>query len=107
MYDQLNPQEKIEYLDRLYDRLLEHRYRYYILSHPVIEDWLYDHVEKYYNELAASNNVRQMDMVDFDVKDPRAQAAALRVNSGKDYYSIWEAEMKPVWNKLGLPRYRE
>jgi len=90
-----------EYLTNLYNRLLEHRYRYYILCEPALSDAEYDYLEKFYNDEANKACVKQMDMVDFDINDPLAIEAAKRVDSKTDYYSLWLAEMKPVWDKLG------
>jgi NAD-dependent DNA ligase len=94
-----------QYLNDLYDRLLENRYQYYVLADPVLEDWLYDWIERYYNDLALKHGSKIMDMVDFDLKCPRAQAAAKRVDAKQDHHSLWELSMKPVWDKLGRHKY--
>ena len=100
----MTPEEKLEYLDKLYDRLLEHRYRYYILHDPILEDWVYDWMEKYYNRMAEESDAKIMKMVDFDSNDPLAIAAKNRVDSETDNYSLWEKEMKPIWDRLGKTR---
>ena len=97
-------QVDLYYLNNLYDRLLEHRYRYYVLNDPVLADWEYDWMEKYYNGLAEIHGGRIMKMVDFDPNDPLAIAAGERVKSGTDGYSTWEKSMKEVWDRLGKSR---
>ncbi len=49
-------------------KLLEHKYRYYILSKPIISDYDYDMLEKEYEQLAIQLNEPPTvtDMVDFD-----------------------------------------
>lgn len=107
MYGLNTEEEIIEYLDKLYNRLLEHRYRYYVLHDPALEDSIYDWMEKYYNKLAGENGAKIMDMIDFDSNDPLAIAAGERVKNVKDCYGLWECEMKLVWKKLGYPRYEK
>lgn len=102
----LTPEEIPQYLDQLYNRLLEHRYRYYILADPVLDDWLYDWIEKHYNAMANETGVKPMDMVDFDIDSPGAKEAAHRVDNNQDYHSLWVAEMQPVWERLGRPHYK-
>jgi hypothetical protein len=87
--------------------LLEHRYRYYVLAQPVVEDWHYDYLEKEYNRMAEAAGVKLMEMVDFDPEDPLAIEAKNRVDSKTDYYSLWEKDMIPVWEKLGKSRKQE
>ncbi len=98
---QLTPEENLEYLDQFYGRLLEHRYRYYILDHPVLNDFEYDWLEREYNRLASEAGLKLMEMVDFNSNDPLAIEAKKRVDSGTDYHSLWKKEMAPVWAKLG------
>jgi len=100
----LTIEEVPEYLERLYGRLLENRYRYYILDAAVLDDWVYDELEKTYNELVAEYGGKPMDMVDFDLEDELAIAAKNRVDAGEDCHSLWEKEMQPVWDKLGKSR---
>jgi hypothetical protein len=100
----MTPEEKIEYLNKVYNRLLEHRYHYYVLHDPILEDWLYDWMEKYYNKMAEEVGGKIMKMVDFDPNDATAILAKERVDSSTDDYSIWEKEMKPVWDRLGKTR---
>lgn len=97
-------EEHLNYLNRLYGRLLEHRYRYYVLHEPVLDDFLYDYIEKEYNRLAAEAGIKLMEMVDFNPNDLLAIEAKNRVDAGTDYHSLWEKEMVPVWEKLGRPR---
>lgn len=103
MFYDLPEEEMVLYLEQLYNRLLEHRYRYYVLDHPVIDDHEYDYIERYYNFLAQEHNVKQMEMVDFNPNDLLAIEAKNRVDSETDFYSIWHKSMVPVWDKLGLP----
>jgi hypothetical protein len=97
-------EERLIYLDQLYGRLLEHRYRYYVLDAPVLEDWLYDLVEKEYDSIAKGAGVKLMEMVDFDPSDGLAIEAKTRVDNGTDSYSVWENSMLPIWAKIGRSR---
>ena len=45
-------QEKREHLDSLTKNILRYRYAYYVLDDPLISDWEYDHLERYYEKLA-------------------------------------------------------
>lgn len=94
-------QEHIQYLNGLYNRLLEHRYRYYGLDAPVISDHEYDYIEKEYNRMAQEAGVKIMEMVDFDSNDPLAIEAKKRVDSSTDSYSLWEKSMKSIWDRIG------
>jgi NAD-dependent DNA ligase len=107
MYGLTSKEEIQEYLVKLYNRLLEHRYRYYVLHDPALEDSVYDWMEKYYNNLAQEHGMMLMDMVDFDFNHPLALQAGKRVDNRQDSYSLWEDDMKPVWKKLGYPRYEK
>lgn len=98
---ELTPEENLQYLNDFYNRLLEHRYRYYILDNPVLNDFEYDWLEREYNKLASQAGVKLMEMVDFNLNDPLAIEAGNRVEAGTDYHSLWEKEMEPVWTKLG------
>lgn len=100
----MTSEEQIKYLEELYNRLLEHRYRYYILFDPVIGDWEHDWIEKEYNRMAQEAGIKLMEMVDFNYNDPLAIKAKNRVDNKTDYYSLWEKEMLPVWEKLGRSR---
>ncbi len=99
----MTPEERLEYLDKVYNRLLEHRYRYEILHDPILGDSEYDWMEKYYNKMAEEAGAKIMKMVGYDLKDPLAIAAKERVDSGIDSYSLWEKEMQPVWDRIGKP----
>lgn len=103
----LTPQENIQYLERVYQRLLEHRYRYYVLNEAAISDFEHDWIEKYYNEQATVAGLRQMEMVDFDFKDIEAVQAGKRVDAGLDGHSLWLATMFPVWKVIGIPRSKK
>lgn len=102
---ELTQEEKVSYFVSLGERLLEHRYRYYGLDSPVIEDYEYDYIERYYESTAMALGLEPTasNMVDFDLKRADAQAAKARVDSCTDHYSLWLAEMKPVWEQLGPP----
>jgi len=101
MIDDLTPEEMTAYLELYYGRLLEHRY--YVLAAPVLEDSMYDYIERDYNALAEKHGGKIMDMVDFDPEDGLAQSAKIRVDSNLDSYSLWEKEMEPVRKRLGKP----
>ena len=103
----LSNEEQLDYLDKLYNRLLEHRYRYYVLDAAVLEDFVYDFIEREYNRLALESGVKQMEMVDFDFKDLLAIEAKNRVDTETDYHSLWLKSMRPVWEKLGLPAKKQ
>ncbi len=103
----MSTNEHISYLERVYNRLLEHRYRYYVLDSPVLEDFEYDYIEKECNRMAQEAGVKLMEMVDFDPKDQLAVEAQNRVNNGTDYYSLWVEEMTPIWNRIGKPKKRK
>lgn len=106
--EKLSSEEQIEYLEKFYNRLLEHRYRYYILDAPVLEDWIYDYLEKEYNKMASEAGIKLMEMVDFDAKNILALEAKDRVDNNMDSHSLWEKEMLPIWEKLGRPKkYKE
>lgn len=100
----MSPEEQSLYLDLLYNRLLEHRYRYEVLHDPILEDWEYCWMERYHNELAETAGSKIMKMVGWDPNDPLALAAKERVDSGQDSHSLWEKGMKEVWDRLGKTR---
>lgn len=95
-YSILTNSEKLEYLERLGERLLEHRYRYYIKCDPVIADFLYDYLERYYEAVALDLGVDPIAsvMVDFDLKREDAQAAMYRVDTGTDNHSLWLSSIR-------------
>jgi hypothetical protein len=86
--------------------ILEHRYRYYRLDEPVLEDSMYDLLERDYlaNVAVHGDPVGLADMVDFP-DSPECLAAAERVNSRTDCWGAWFKEMLPVWDRLGPPKY--
>lgn len=92
----------------LQDRILEHRYRYYRLDHPVISDMEYDFLEKLYESECKKANVESIlkeHGVDFKDDHPEFIAAKERVETRTDEFSLWELQMKPIWDKIGYPRY--
>lgn len=93
------------YFKNLGDRILENRYRYYVLDKPVLTDWVYDGLEYWYSELASIIKVKPKicDMVGFDYDFVGAKQAAQRVDDEDDYHSSWLKEMEPVWERLGKP----
>jgi hypothetical protein len=66
-------------------QILEHKYRYYILSKPIVNDYQYDMIEKEYEKLAAElgEPPTASDMVDFDKSRPACIAVALKLNPPK------------------------
>jgi hypothetical protein len=107
MVKTLTDQEHLEYLDKLYGRLLENRYRYYVLDDNVISDFEYDFIERSYNEMAQKAGVKLMEMVDFDPNDPLAIEAKNRVDSGTDSHSLWVKSMEPIWEQIGRTKKQE
>jgi hypothetical protein len=97
--------ERLTHFQQIGSRLLEHRYRYYVLDEPVVQDSEYDHLERYYKRLATELNLPDTtaDMVDYDLSRLDAQEAKARVDSKTDNHSLWIAAMTPVWDKLGPP----
>ena len=61
--------EKKSRFTKLGWELLEHKFRYYILSEPIIQDYAYDMLEKEYDSLAEELNLPKSatDMVDFNM----------------------------------------
>ena len=101
----MSQEERLTHFEQLGSRLLEHRYRYYILDEPVIQDSEYDYLERYYkllaNELGLPDTA--INMVDYDLSRLDAQEAKVRVDSKQDHHSLWIAEMRPIWEELGSP----
>lgn len=98
----------IEYVLKIEARLLEHRYRYYVLDHPVLSDFEYDYLERYYLNLCNQfNHSSILDQfgVGWNENLEQAMIAKQRVDSNTDYHSLWEQSMQPVWDKLGRPKY--
>jgi len=98
----------VEYLNKLQDNILEHRYRYYVLDHPVISDFEYDWIEKYFINLCQLNNFIHI-LIDhgigFNTNQELYKAAKYRVDNNLDNYSLWEKDMIPIWKKIGCPKY--
>lgn len=96
-----------EYLEALGDRLLSHRYRYYVLDDPELVDYEYDYLETYYEKLCAENGVKSVivDMVGYDMNVLKAKEAAKAVEAWQDYYSVWLDGMFPTWRRIGLPEH--
>lgn len=92
----------------LEERILEHRYRYYVLDHPVLTDFEYDWFEKFYITeciKVGAENILIHSGVGYSDSHPEYIAAADRVKNNTDYYSLREIEMKHIWDKLGRPKY--
>lgn len=105
-YVQLSVEDKLAYFCRLGERLLDHRYRYYVLDHPMIEDWIYDQTERFYEAVAVDLELAPVtNMVGFDLNRKECQAAKNRVDLSLDGYSLWYAEVLKVWRLLGPPKY--
>lgn len=97
----------LPYWQKLQNVVLEHRYRYYVLDHPIISDMEYDFVEREYEKACAIEGVKSILIdsgVGFDLKNPEYAKAKFRVDSNQDNYSLWEKEMMPIWDKLGRPK---
>lgn len=62
-------------------RLLEHKYRYYILCRPEIQDHEFDALEAEYRALASDlgRAPSASDMVDFDMSRPSCQLVAGKI----------------------------
>ena len=86
----MNDEEKVDHLLNLEERILEHRYRYYILDAPVIPDTHYDYLERYYVNVCSLLGVEPTvtNMVDYNHGYPGAKEAAERVLAGLDNYSL-------------------
>ncbi len=98
----------MEYYKLLEARVLEHRYRYYVLDAPVLLDFEYDFLERTYIAecyKAGQSPVTDTDGIGWSDIQPDYVAAKLRVDNGTDYYSLWLKDMKPVWLRLGLPNH--
>lgn len=102
----LNNEELLFHFNQVGNRILEHRYRYYILNENVISDFEYDYLERYYKEIASKLNLPDtaLDMVGFDITKPGAFEAKQRVDNNQDNYSLWIVSMKPIWERIHLPR---
>ncbi len=103
----MTEEEKLQYYQDLGNRLQEHRYRYYGLDDPVIEDYEYDHIERVYKEVSRNLSLKDVaiDMVDWDVTKPGALESKRRVQLRVDYYSIERKRIEAIWKKIGKPRY--
>lgn len=90
----------------VYERILEHRYRYYIKDEAVISDGEYDYLERYCKVIwdAVGLVCPLFEMVDFKMTHPACAAAARRVELGMDSYNEWLEEMKPTWERVGMPK---
>lgn len=83
-YNTLSYTEKVAHMETVGHRLLEHRYRYYILDAPILADWVYDYIERYYECVAQDMGLPAIasNMVDFDLSRVDAQEAKARVDKG-------------------------
>lgn len=106
-WDEMTQAEREKHFDEIGQRILEHRYRYYVQDHPVLDDQEYDWLERYYELMATTLGVHNADsdMVGFDAAKPRCCEAAVRVQAGTDYYSLWVTEMQPIWDRCGRPKW--
>lgn len=99
----MTAEETLDYYNKLTARVLAHRYRYYVLDHPVIADHEYDYLERFYsvfcNENGLENHIK--DTVGWSREHYKAEYVAELVKTDLDDYSLWLKEMKPVWAKLG------
>lgn len=96
MYKCLSLADKITYRKRLEERLLEHRYRYYVLGEAVISDLEYEYIESIHRKISEELGLPSIfeNMVDFDFKLPPCQDAKERVESQTDGYSMRLREVK-------------
>jgi NAD-dependent DNA ligase len=64
-------------------QILEHKYRYYILQKPIIQDYDYDLLEKEYDSLAdqLDRPKSATDMVGFNEDRPDCQRVAEKIQS--------------------------
>jgi hypothetical protein len=90
------------YLERLGQRILCHRYRYYVQAKPVIEDYEYDWLEKHYERLCAEQGVPAVtaNLVGFDPSRPDCAEAARLVDAGEDDYSVWAREQEATERRI-------
>lgn len=65
--------------------ILEHKYRYYILDKPIIQDYDYDKLEKEYEALADELKLEPSasNMVGFDLDRPSCQSVVKKLNTKK------------------------
>lgn len=103
-FSKINP-----YHDKLTKRILSHRYRYYVLNHPVISDHEYDYLERFYNDYCNDNDLINYleDTVGWSASHYKAKEIAFEVDNDLDDYSLWLKEMKPVWTKLGRSKHQQ
>jgi hypothetical protein len=112
----MSNEEKREYHDILQNRIIEHRYRYYVLCDTVLDDFEYDHLEKLLSAVAEAlglphkpgekgtyNSV--FDMVDFDITRPGAQEAADRVIAKTTYWDTQQTALEEVWKRIDPPKW--
>ena len=82
-WDEMDTKERFEYLQTLGMRLLCHRYRYYVLDQPIMDDWLYDLIERMYERLCRAQGITSVteNLVGFNPDTPEGQQAAILVES--------------------------
>lgn len=99
--------ERISYHTTLGERVLDHRYRYYVLDNPVLEDWEYDKLERLYKLVSKTLGLPDVsaDMVGFDLSRKDARAAKSRVDADMDDYSVHQEALHEVWARIGPPKY--
>lgn len=77
--------ERKAYATSLGDKILEHKYRYYVLDENIISDFEYDYLERLYEQLCKLLNITPLvtDMVGWNLRFPGAEEAMKRVLEGK------------------------
>lgn len=105
----LTPEEQLAYLTKVGERVLAHRYRYYVQDQPMLADFEYDYLERYYEALAAHLGQPNTfsNMVGYNHDIPGAREIAAAVEAGMDDYGVWLEEMQAIWDRIGQPRYRK
>ncbi len=75
MLKSLTKEEKLERFIKMGWEILEHKCRYYIMCTSIIEDHVYDKLEKEYEALAAELGLEPSasNMIDFDTKRPSSR----------------------------------
>lgn len=106
LYDTLTHDDKIEYCHKLGARVLDHRYRYYILHDAVLSDADYDYLERVYEDICKELGISSVVGVDFNLELEVNKQAKFRVDNKLNSYSQWESDMIGVWIKLGQPRWK-
>lgn len=79
----LSPEERQAYHAKVGHNLLRHRYWYYALDKPLLSDFEYDLLERFYDELSRQLSLPPVHdkMVGFDPQAPGAMAAKESVDN--------------------------